>query len=256
LRRLRNSARLIDLDVPMTDDVFERHIHEAIEAFLAGPGRAISGAELYVRFLVARGVGDMTYSLASAPSPTTVIIVKPLAPPPPAAYEHGVKVALVPIVRNHPASVNPLIKSNNLLNNALAMREAIRRGAFEAILHNYRGELAECSQSNLFIVTHGTARTPSLASGLLPGITREFILEVADEAGVPIEAGAALQDADLFDADEAFLTSTTREIVPIVRVDDRMVGDGRPGPMTRSLLEVYRRKADALTRDHASASRT
>ena len=143
-------------------------------------------------------------------------------------------VALVSVVRNHPASVDPRIKSNNLLNNVLAMQEALRRGPFfEAIMRNFRGELAECSQSNLFLVKDGTVRTPALDAGLLAGITREFVEEVAVEAGIPVVDGA-LHDEDLFGADEAFLTSTSKEIVPIVRVDDRVIGSGAPGPVTRA----------------------
>ena len=123
------------------------------------------------------------------------------------------KAALVPIVRNHPGSVNPLIKSNNLLNSALAMQEAVRRGAFEGIMRNYRGELAECSTANLFIVKNGAALTPPLDAGLLPGITREFLFEIGADAGIAVRE-QVLRDEDLFGADESFLTSTTREYFP------------------------------------------
>ena len=160
-------------------------------------------------------------------------------------------MALVPVVRNHPGSVNPLIKSNNLLNNALAMQEAFRRGAYEGVMRNYRGELTECTQSNLFVVKDGVALTPPLDAGLLPGITREFLFEVGAEVGVPVRE-AVLRDEDLFGADEAFLTSTTREAVPIVRVDDRAIGRGTPGPVTQALLDGYRRRAQALTRQPAA----
>src|SRR4029077_19531205 len=168
-------------------------------------------------------------------------------------FERGVRVSLVPIVRNHPGSVNPLIKSNNLLNNALAMQDAFRHGGFEGVMRNYKGELAECTQSNLFIVKNGTALTPPIDAGLLPGITREFLFEVGAEIGVPVK-DAVLKDADLFGADEAFLTSTTRELVPIVRVDDRTIGSGRPGPVTAKLLQAFREHAKALTSPRASVS--
>jgi branched-chain amino acid aminotransferase len=197
--------------------------------------------------LVTRGLGDGSYNPASSPASTLVIIVKRLTPPPASAYERGVKVSLVPVVRNHPGSVNPLIKSNNLLNNALAMQAALKQNAFEAILRNYRGDIAECSQSNLFLVKNGIAKTPRLAEGLLAGITRAFIMDVAEEAGVAVEK-PVLRDEDLFAADELFLTSTTREIVPIIRVDDRVIANGAPGPVTRRLLDVYRQKADEMTR--------
>jgi len=140
--------------------------------------------------------------------------------------------------------VNPMIKSNNLLNSALAAQEAIRKGGFEGIMRNYRGELSECSTANLFIVKEGTALTPPLESGLLPGITREVLFEIGKEVGVDVRE-QVLRDNDLFSADEAFLTSTTREAVPIVTVDDRTIGSGRPGPITKKLLESFRRLAFA-----------
>ena len=237
-RRLRTSARMIALDIPQTDAELEAAMRQTMAYYAAGPG-AGSPDELYVRFLVTRGLGDMSYNPAGSPGPSLVMIVKPLIPPADRAYTEGVKVALVSVVRNHPGSVNPLIKSNNLLNNALAMQEAIRRGAFEAVLKNYRGEISECSQSNLFVIRNGVALTPRLNAGLLAGITREFILEVADDAGVPVK-NAVVSEEDLFAADEVFLTSTTREVVPIVRVDERVIADGMPGPLTRRLLVVYR----------------
>jgi branched-chain amino acid aminotransferase len=171
-----------------------------------------------------------------------VIIAKPHVDPPVEAFERGVMVALVDIVRNHPGSVNPLIKSNNLLNNALAMQEAFRRGAFEGVMRNYRGELAECTTANLFVVKDGEARTPPLDAGLLAGITREYLFEVGRDTGIAVREHT-LRDADLLGADEAFLTSTTRELVPIVRVDSHTIGDGRPGPVTKRLLQAFRRKA-------------
>jgi branched-chain amino acid aminotransferase len=132
------------------------------------------------------------------------------------------------------------------------MQEASRRGGYEGVMRNYRGELAECTQSNLFVVKNGVALTPTIESGLLPGITREFLFEVGAELGIGVR-DAVLHDEDLFGADEAFLTSTTREAVPIVQVDDRTIGSGRPGPVTLALLEGYRQKAQALTAAVSSA---
>jgi branched-chain amino acid aminotransferase len=245
LRRLRASAGMLSLKVAATDAEFETRIRDTIAAFKAGPGPA--GTDYYVRILLTRGVGDMSYDPAASPSPTTVIIVRPLSPTAPEVFEKGVTIALVSIVRNHPGSVSPLIKSNNLLNNAMAMQEAIRRGAFEGLMRNFRGELAECAQSNIFIVREGGLLTPPLAAGILPGITREFILEFAPAAGIPA-AEATLRDGDLFAADEAFLSVTTREIVPVVRVDDRVIGGGTPGPVTRALAAELRRRATEMTR--------
>jgi branched-chain amino acid aminotransferase len=233
MRRLRNSARLIELPLPFTDDELAMRIEETMAAGKLG------GAEAYVRVLVTRGVGELTYDLKATPTPSWVIIVKPLPSPAAEIYRQGVKVVLVDVVRNHPQSVNPIIKSNNLMNSALAAQQALKRGAFEAVMRNYRGELTECTQSNLFIVTNGAALTPPLESGLLPGITREFIFELGPNAGVEVRE-QILRDDDLFNADELFLTSTTREVLPIVNVDDRTIGDGLPGPITRKLLEAFR----------------
>jgi branched-chain amino acid aminotransferase len=238
LRRLRSSAGMLSLQVPLSNEAIAARFRETMAA------SELEGREAYLRILITRGIGDLTYDPAATPDPSVVIIVKPHADPPSHVYERGVKAALVSVVRNHPQTVNPLIKSNNLLNSALAMQEAVRKGAFEAIMRNYRGELAECSTANLFLVRHGAALTPPLDAGLLPGITREFLFEIAPGAGVEMRE-QVLRDDDLRQADEAFLTSTTREVVPIVQVDDRAIGTGLPGPVTRKLLEAYRAAARA-----------
>ena len=150
-------------------------------------------------------------------------------------------------MRNHPAAINPRIKSNNLLNNALAMQEAIRAGAQEALMRNHRGEISECAQSNFFLVKDGTALTPPLDSGLLEGVTRNFVFDVGALAGVPIRE-AVLGDQDLSDADEMFITSTTREILPVTRIDDHPVGSGVVGPVTTTLATAFRRRAEELCR--------
>jgi branched-chain amino acid aminotransferase len=234
-RRLRRSAGMIALDLPFGDD-------ELLQAIMETMGRAELRGEGYVRVLVTRGVGELTYDPKATPAHTLAIIVKPQIDPPEAAYRDGVAVAIVGIIRNHPGSVNPMIKSNNLMNNALAMQEALRRGAFEGVMRNYRGELTECTTANLFVVTHSSVLTPPLDAGILPGITREFIFEIGRAAGIDVRE-AVLRDDDLYGADEAFLTSTTREAVPIVTVDGRTIGTGKPGPVTLKLLEEFRRAA-------------
>ena len=238
MRRLRNSAGMLVLELPFTDADLASQIRDTMTA------ADLEGAEAYVRVLVTRGVGDLTYDPQATSTPSVIIIVKPQIDPAPNEYERGVRVVIVDVVRNHPGTVNPMIKSNNLLNNALAAQEAIRRGAFEGIMRNYRGELSECTTSNLFIVKDGAALTPPLASGLLPGITREFLFDIGKDIGVDVRE-QVLRDEDLFSADEAFLTSTTREAVPIVKVNDRTIGNGRPGPVTKTLLEGFRRRAQA-----------
>jgi branched-chain amino acid aminotransferase len=235
VQRLRRSAGMIALDIPFTDEALAGHIADTMAA-------ATLDGEAYIRVLVTRGVGELTYDVKATPTPTLVIIVKPQVDPAPEAYTRGVRVAIVDIVRNHPGSVNPMIKSNNLMNSALAMQEALRRGAFEGIMRNYRGELTECTTANLFIVRDGVALTPPIDAGLLPGITRELIFAIGTAIGVEVRE-AVLRDEDLYGADEAFLTSTTREAVPIVIVDDKTIGTGTPGPVTLTLLEAFRRAA-------------
>jgi len=239
MRRMRNSARLIDLALPFTDDKLAALIRDTIAA------AKLDNAEAYVRVLVTRGIGELTYDLKATPNPSWVIIVKPLIPPAAEIYENGVKVVLVDVVRNHPQSVNPMIKSNNLMNSALAAQQALKRGGFEAVMRNYRGELTECTQSNLFIVKNGAALTPPLESGLLPGITREFLFEIGRDAEIDVRE-EVLRDDNLFDADEAFLTSTTREVLPIVAVDESTIGTGAPGPVTEKLLRAFRSGTCAL----------
>jgi len=243
MRRLRRSASMINLALPFEDRQLADRFDQTMRAAGLGPA---GGGEAYIRLLVTRGIGDLTYDPAATPEPSVVVIVKPHVDLEEALYERGVRVALVSIIRNHPETVNPLIKSNNLLNCALAMQEAVRRGAFEGLMRNYRGDLAEFSTANLFIVKGGAVLTPPLAAGLLPGITREFLFEVGADAGVPVRE-QALKDPDLFGADEVFLTSTTREIVPIVTVDDRTIGNGKPGPVTKALLQRFREKAQSVT---------
>ena len=238
--RLRNSAALMALPVPFSDAELLHAMHETVGAHAGGL------KEAYIRVLLTRGVGELTYNPAACPEPTTVIIVKPFPEPAARTFEDGIKVSLVSVRRNHPLALNPMIKSNNLLNNALAMQEALKTGADEALMCNQAGELVECSQSNFFIVRSGAVLTPPLAGGLLPGITRAFVLELAAELGLPARE-ERLTPADLQTADEAFITGTTREVTPVVTVDAMRVGSGRPGPISRKLLEFFRRRADQLT---------
>jgi branched-chain amino acid aminotransferase len=232
VRRLRQSAALMSLSVPFHD----AELRSAIEKTMA----AHAGLdEAYIRVLLTRGVGELTYNPAACPTPTLVIIVKPFPAPPEWTFTRGIRVALVSVRRNHPLALNPMIKSNNLLNNALAMQEALKRHGDEALMCNQAGELVECSQSNFFLVRDDTVLTPPLGAGLLPGITREYVLELADALGVPARE-TTLAPADLDTAQEAFITGTTREVTPVVAVDDRKIGTGAPGPITRRLLEQFR----------------
>jgi len=242
LRRLRRSAEALLLDVPFDDTSLLRSIEDTMDA-----ASIPSDGDAYIRVLLTRGVGELTYDTKATPKPTTVIIVKPFEPPAARVFTDGVRIALVDILRNHPGSVNPAIKSNNLLNNAIAMQAAYRRGAEEALMCNYRGELSECSQANFFLVRGGVALTPKTSAGLLDGVTRTFLFEVGQDIGIGVRE-EVLYPKDLETADEMFITSTTRELSPVVAVDDRAVGSGKPGPVTEKLLAGYRALAQEITR--------
>jgi branched-chain amino acid aminotransferase len=240
MARLRRSAERVFIPVPADDAEILRRIEKTMEAV---PGLR----EGYIRILLTRGAGDFSYDPKAAPDPTLIVIVKPFPEPSAEKFARGIRLAMVSVMRNHPASVDPLIKSNNLLNNALAMQEALRKGAEEALLKNHRGEIAECAQSNVFIVRNGRVLTPPLDAGLLAGITREFVFEVGREAGIDVSE-ATIRDGDLLGADEVFITGTTRELTPVVAVDDRQIGTGQPGPITQRLLATFRQMARAYTK--------
>jgi branched-chain amino acid aminotransferase len=243
MRRLRASAAALHLDVPFDDDTLRGWLDDTMAAASRLPDAPTTGRrEAYIRILLTRGVGELSYDLKATPAPSLIIIVKPFDEPPARMFDEGIRIALVSILRNHPGSVNPIIKSNNLLNNAIAMQEALRKGGEEALMCNYRGELSECSQSNFFLVRNGVALTPRSASGLLEGLTRGFLFEVGRDIGIPVEE-STLRPEDIGAAQEAFITGSTRELTPVVRIDDQVIGDGRPGPVTRALLEGFRKKA-------------
>jgi branched-chain amino acid aminotransferase len=235
-RRLRASATRLGFSVPASDAA----LLAQVDGLLARAGEG----ESYIRIIVSRGLGDCSYDFAKVDGPTVVMIQKPLPPYPASYYADGIKVAAVGIRRNHPCALDPAIKSSNLLNNILAVREAQARGAEEPVLLNHDGFLAEGASTNLFLVRGGTVFTPPLSAGILAGITREVVLELLPGLGLPSRE-PPLHLEDLLSADEAFMTSTTREVVPVTRVDDTPVGDGRPGPLTRRVMEAFRAYAPA-----------
>jgi branched-chain amino acid aminotransferase len=235
-RRLRASAARLGFEVPATD----RDLLAQVDGLLA---RAPKG-ESYVRIIVTRGVGDCSYDFTKVVGPTVVMIQKPLAAYPARHYEQGIRVAAVDIRRNHPRALDPAIKSSNLLNNILAAREAQSRGCDEPLLLNQEGFLAEGASTNLFVVWEGAILTPPLSAGILAGITREVVIELVAGLGLPCHEKPLQLDA-LLGADEAFMTSTTREVVPVRQVDDSLIGDGRPGPYTGRVMDAFRAYAPA-----------
>ena len=229
--RLRLSASRLGIAIPQDDASLGGTLDDLL-ARAANP-------ESFVRLIVTRGVGDISYHFERVKGPTVVMAVKPFEGFPESSYTEGVPVALVSVRRNHRDALDPAIKSNNLLNNVLAVREAQAKGAVEAILLNQAGQVAEGASTNVFLVKGGVAITPPLETGILHGITREVVLELAREAGIPVREEAVSPEA-LRQADEVFITSSTREVMPARTMDDRPVGDGKPGPVTRALIAAYR----------------
>ena len=234
LERLRASAARLGFAPPWDDAVVARRLDE----LLARAGND----ESYIRVILSRGEGDISYRFERVKGPTFVMVAKPFEPPPERDYVEGIPVVIASVRRNHPRALDPAIKSNNLLNNILAVREGQPRGAVETILLNDAEEVAEGASSNVFAVKGGQAVTPPLAAGILSGITRRIVLDLCREAGVPARE-QALSVAELLGADEVFLTSTTKEVTPVRSIDGRPVGAGRPGPIHGRILQAYREYA-------------
>ncbi|ACG73969.1 aminotransferase class IV [Anaeromyxobacter sp. K] len=249
LARLARSAERTGLaprwDGPRTAREIARTL-EAAQSLGAPPAPADAApwnaGEWYVRVVMTRGAGEIGLDPALAVDPQAVVIVAPLAAPPARAYAEGVPVAIASVRRASPAAVDPAAKTGAHLSHVLAVREARAVGAHEALLLDDAGMVTEGSSSNVFAVVGGRLRTPPLAAGILEGVTRGVVLRLARETGVPVEE-APLRVEALESADEAFLTSTMREILPVVRVGSRPVGTGRPGAVTERLHRAFRRLA-------------
>jgi branched-chain amino acid aminotransferase len=192
----------------------------------------------YIRLVVTRGVGTLGLNPRSCKNPSVIIIADKIQLYPPAYYQRGLDIITVPTVRNLHSALNPAIKSLNYLNNILAKIEANNAGCEEAVMLNAEGYVAECTGDNLFVVKNGTLFTPPLSAGALYGITRQTVVEVAEAAGIKVSE-PNLTRYDLFNADECFITGTAAEIVPVVKIDGRVIGTGKPGALTRKLTEDY-----------------
>jgi branched-chain amino acid aminotransferase len=236
-RRMRASADRLGISIPATDG----ELLAQVRALLARAG----DVESYVRIVVTCGVGDSSYDFDDVVGPTVVMMQKPLRPVPERKYAEGIRVSAVDIRRNSRQSLDPAIKSSNLLNNILALRQARARGAEEPVLLNLDGFVAEGASTNVFTVKDGTLCTPPLSAGILAGITRQIVLELAASLDVPSRE-ETLELAELLGADEAFLSSTTKEVLPIRQVDESLIADGRPGKITRKLLEAFRAYAHSF----------
>jgi branched-chain amino acid aminotransferase len=236
LERLGRSADRLMIPMPVSIDVLASEVHATLAA--AGEG------EWYVRVMVTRGTGPLTYDPTTARSPLRVIIVVPITPHPEELYVRGAAVVLLNASRPTDDARAAGAKASNYLANLLAVHEAKQKGAQEAILLGRRGQLLEGASSNLFIVKDGVVRTPEPEPGILVGITRATVIELCAREGLTVEETELLPQ-DLYDADEAFLTSSIREVMPVVLADGRVIGHGTPGPVTGRLREGYLRAVTA-----------
>lgn len=234
IERLYRSAGMIGLKIPMSSADIKNAVYKTI--------KANKFKEAFIRINISRGVGPIGLDPRLCPEPTFVIICNPFKDYPEQYYEKGVKVVIVNVRRNFKNALNPMIKSLNFLNNVLANIEGMKEDAHEAIMLNYKGYIAEGTTSNIFFIKNKTLFTPELEVGILDGITRRIILNLADEAGMKLSEGRFIPD-DVYDADEVFISSTTREIMPVTTIDDIKIGS-KTGRITKALLAAYRKKVD------------
>ncbi|NOX56403.1 MAG: branched-chain-amino-acid transaminase [Planctomycetes bacterium] len=234
--RLYESAKAIRLAIPISSEQMIRDVEETVKANEIEDG--------YVRLVVTRGAGTLGLDVRKTSNPQVIIIADTISLYAPEVYEQGMHLVTAATIRNHPSAISPRIKSLNYLNNILAKIEGTDAGAVEALMLNHKGEVAECTGDNIFIVKDRVIRTPPPDAGILVGITRNAVIRLAKEAGYPVEETALVRH-DIYVADECFLTGTAAEVIAVVSLDGRTIGDGKPGPITRDLRERFQQ----LTRD-------
>lgn len=229
--RLYDSAKAINLEIPMSKE-------EMIEV-VCETCRRNNLQDAYIRLVISRGKGDLGLDPKNCSEPTIVNIASSISLYPDEMYEKGMAVVTVPTRRNIPEGVNPRIKSLNYLNNIMAKIEAAIAGVSEAVMLNQEGFVAECTGDNIFIVKNGVLITPAPHLGLLDGVTRNAVIELAQKAGISV-LETTFPRYDLFTADECFLSGTAAELIPVTKVDNRVIGDGKPGPVFKQLLQDFR----------------
>jgi branched-chain amino acid aminotransferase len=237
LDRLNNSANEIYLKIPQSDSWFEEQINRTLSA--------VDNNESYIRVVVTRGVGEIDIDPTTCTQANIVIYVTAIKEYPIENYQNGIQVAVVSIKRNSRDALDPGIKTGNYLNNILAKLEANKLGAKDALMLSAQGYITECTTSNVFFVQEGRIYTPSLECGILPGITRIMILKIARENGLLVEEGKWPLEA-LDKAEEIFLTGTLKKVMPVTQLDNRMVGGGKPGPVTQQIMRLYQEYLDRL----------
>jgi branched-chain amino acid aminotransferase len=233
LERLEYSAKAIMLDMPLT--------REQLSWATCETCRQNSLTDAYIRLVITRGVGDLGLAPWLCPKPSIFIIASKISLYPQEYYDNGLAIVTVPTRRISPAALPPTIKSLNYLNNILGKLEAKQFGALEAIMLNEQGYVAECTADNVFIVHKGELITPAASQGALKGITRSTILDIAKDLGLPLRE-TNMTRYDLWCADECFLTGSGAEVIPVVKLDGRVIGTGKPGPITQRVLASFRKR--------------
>ena len=234
IERLYESAKSLALDQALEQRMSQEQMIQAVEDTV----KANNKHDGYIRLVVTRGVGSLGLDPRKCEM-NIIIIVDDISLYPKELYDNGLEIITASTIRNHPNAVNPRVKSLNYLNNILAKIEAIRAGCLEAIMLNHKGEVAECTGDNIFIMKRGTLKTPPTDAGILEGVTRNVVIELAKEAKIPFQE-SNLTRHDIYVADELFLTGTAAEIIAVTKVDERVIGTGKPGPITQQLRERFR----------------
>lgn len=230
--RLYESARAIMLQIPMTMDALSAAVNETVAKN--------SLQDAYIRLVVTRGSGALGLDPNKTSNPQIIIIADSITLYPVEFYEKGMAIITASTIRNHPAALSPRIKSLNYLNNILAKIEGLQAGCVEALMLNHKGEVAECTGDNIFIVKDGVLKTPPTDAGILEGITRNAVIDLAREHGIAcIET--AMTRHDVIVADECFLTGSAAEVIPVVKVDSRSIGDGQVGPISKKLQAAFQK---------------
>ncbi len=232
LVRLYESAAAIQLEIPYTLDELTQATHDALEA------NGLTDA--YIRLCVTRGIGTLGLNPYLCDRATTFIIADSITLYPAEMYANGLSIVTATTIRNHPKALDPRIKSMNYLNNILAKVEGIKAGCMETLMLNHEGNVSECTGDNIFIVSEGKLLTPPLSAGCLAGVTRNLVLELAQQAGIETRE-TDMTTADVYNADECFLTGTAAEVIPVTNIDGKPIADAKPGPVTRQLLDAFHR---------------
>lgn len=227
--RLYESAKHIALEIPLSPADMMQAVDDTVKA-----NKKVEG---YIRLVVTRGPGNLGLDPRGC-KPNVIIIVDDISLYPRELYENGLKIVTASLIRNHPNALNPRIKSLNYLNNILAKIEAIRAGCLEALMLNHKGEVAECTGDNVFIVKKGQIKTTPPDAGILEGVTRNVVMELAKKAGIPL-VETTLTRHDIYSADECFLSGTAAEVIAVTECDGRLIGSGKQGPITRQLREAF-----------------